>query len=47
MVGKKCHGHPQFQPSKCEFLSHADKLHHSAYEKLKDVTIISDYNPLV
>ena len=47
MVGKKCHSHPQFQPSKREFLSHADKLHHSTYEELKDVTIISDYNPLM
>ena len=30
-----------------KFLSHVDKRHHSLHEKLKDVTVISDYSPLM
>lgn len=46
-VGKKCHSYLQFQPFKCEFLSHANKQCHSLHKELKDVTVISDFSHLV
>ena len=44
LVCKKCHSYPQFQPSKCEFLSHADKQHHFLHAELEKVSI-SSYSP--
>ena len=40
---------PQLSESpapKCEFMSHANKQHHSLHEELKDLIVISDYSPL-
>ena len=31
----------------CEFMSHANKQHHSLHEELKDVIVISDHSPPV
>ena len=45
LVCKKCHSYPQFQPSKYEFLSHADKQHHFLQAELEKVTVTSSYSP--
>ena len=37
---------PEIPAPKCEFMSHANKQHHSLHEELKDLIVISDYSPL-